>query len=72
LEDPHQNEKIRQLNCRFEQLRGLERYPQWCVGILIGDRVGKASQQSFSDIREITEMAAEARRQDAGGAVTKS
>jgi hypothetical protein len=25
------------------------------------------SQQSFSDIREITELAAEARRQDAGG-----
>jgi hypothetical protein len=27
------------------------------------------SQQSFSDIREITELAAEARRQDASGAV---
>lgn len=32
----------------------------------------KPSQQSFSDIREITELAAEARRQDAGGAVAKS
>lgn len=32
----------------------------------------KPSQQSFSDIREITEMAAEARRQDAGGAVAKT
>jgi PleD family two-component response regulator len=32
----------------------------------------KPSQQSFSDIREITELAAEARRQDAGGATAKS
>ena len=41
-EDPHQNEKIRQLDGRFEKLRGLEWYPQWCVGIQIGDGVGKS------------------------------
>ena len=41
LEQPHQNEEIRQFDRRFEKLRGLERYSQRRVGIQIGDGIGK-------------------------------
>ena len=41
LEQPHQNEEIRQFDRRFEKLRGLKRYAQRSIGIRVGDGIGK-------------------------------
>src|SRR5580698_3669606 len=42
LEQPHQNEKIRQLNRRLKKLRRLQRNSQWRTHPCLCDRTGKS------------------------------
>src|SRR5579862_4741234 len=72
LEDPHQNEKVRQLNRRLEELGGLERYSEGGVGIQIGDGIGESHSPEVSGRLAIAATCGEASYAPDGMAQFKS